>query len=138
MKKTITCLILTAGLFALSPVDARKWTSADGKKTFSGDFKSYNETSGKVTVTKGFRDVSFNIEMLAEADREWLKEQTKAGKAEREAKMKAEESTRKLDAQKIGSKIKQGVLSKLKDGEFVDFTMTGAPDYYVVYYSGSW
>ncbi|MBT8037941.1 MAG: hypothetical protein KJO21_10395 [Verrucomicrobiae bacterium] len=129
----LTSWLLAAGVFALSPLDARTWTSADGVSTFSGDFVRYHADTGQVTVTKGFRDVTFRINKLSESDQAWVKEQAEA----KNSKLTTD-STDLLDAQMIGSKLKEGVLSKLDDGEFVDYVMTSAPDYYVVYYSGSW
>ena len=55
-----------------------------------------------------------------------------------EEKTEAAAILEKLDRQVIGSKIKKGVLSKLEGDRFSDFTMSNAPDYYVVYYSASW
>ena len=137
MKKTI-CFLLGTAILSLGTMTARTWTSADGTKTFKGELKSYNEETGVVKVVKGFREISFTVDKLSKADQEWLKTQTSKGKAEAEAKKKAEEAASKLDDQKIGSKIKEGVLSKLEGDAFVDYKMSTAPEYYVVYYSGSW
>ncbi len=107
---------MALSIIALGSSHARNWTSADGSKTFQGKFVSYDKDTGIVKASKGFRKVSFKADKLSEGDREWLNEQ----------------------ALKIGAKLKQGVLSKLEDGAFVDFSMTTAPEYYVIYYSGSW
>ncbi len=134
MKHRLTSLLLAAGICAVSPADARTWTSADGASTFAGKFVEYDEAAAKVTITKGFRDITFGIDKLSEADREWLKEQqAKAKDAEA-----ASASAKQFAAQKIGAKLREGVLSKLDDGKFADYTMTTAPEYYVVYYSASW
>ncbi len=132
MKHTFTSLLLAAGIFAVSPVDARTWTSADGTSTFTGKFVSYDEAAAQVTVTRGFRDVTFGIHKLSEADREWLKaEQAKAKGA-------GAASAKQLAAQKIGARLREGVLSKLDGGKFADYTMTAATEYYLVYFSASW
>ena len=137
MKKTICILLFVTG-FSLIASQARTWTSADGGKTFEGQFKSYDEGTGVVIVIKGIRKLSFNVDKLSEADREWLENQVLEQKAEEGTNGEADAILDELDKQVIGSKIKNGVLSKLEDDEFVDFTMSNAPDYYVVYYSASW
>jgi|TARA_B110000908_G_scaffold74107_1_gene89315 hypothetical protein len=126
MNKTITYLLVTLGILSLGVSQARTWTSADGGKTFRGDFVSYDKDTGMVKVTRGIRKMSFNADKLSEGDREWLNEQGASG------------ASKALDSQKIGSKLKMGVLSRLEDGAFVDFAMTTAPEYYMIYYSGSW
>ena len=50
----------------------------------------------------------------------------------------ADGAEKQFAAQKIGSKLKEGVLFKLDGSKFVDYAMTTVPEYYVVYYSGSW
>ncbi|MDG1356642.1 MAG: hypothetical protein P8P36_00435 [Akkermansiaceae bacterium] len=137
MNKTI-CILLAASGLSLIALQARTWTSADGSKTFEGNLKSYDKAAGVVKVLKGIREVSFKVDMLSEVDREWLESQTPEAKAEVDAIDKAEAVLEELEKQVIGSKIKKGVLSVLEDDEFVDHTMTYAPEYYVVYYSASW
>lgn len=111
---------------------ARSWTIADGTKTIYGKFMSYDQDTGVVTILEGARKLSFDFDELSEANQKWLKDL--AIKEEAEAVAIFEE----LDNQVIGSKIKKGVLSKLEGDHFFDFTMSNAPDYYVVYYSASW
>ncbi len=111
---------------------ARSWTSADGTKTAYGKFKSYDEDTGIVTIDDGAGKLLFDIDQLSVANRKWLEKQALKGKAEAVAIFE------ELDKQVIGSKIKKGVLSKLEGDHFFDFTMSNAPDYYVVYYSASW
>lgn len=134
MKKTTTYLLLALGILSLGVSYARTWTSADGSQTFRGEFVSYNKETNVVKVIKGLKTVTFKADKLSELDQEWLKEQGSAGEADKAAA----DAAKALAAQKIGSKLKEGVLSKLEDGAFVDHTMTTAPEYYVVYYSGSW
>jgi len=137
MKKNITYLLMTLGIFSLGVASARTWTSADGSNTFKGDFVSYDKDTNIVKVTRGIRSVKFNADKLSDADREWLKAQGAPTEEQLAAKAK-EEAAAALEGQKIGSKLGNGVLSKLEGDKFVDFAMTAAPDYYVVYYSGSW
>lgn len=131
MKKTIQ-LLIAASLISTGALQARIWTSSDGAKTFNGDLKSYDEATGKVTVYKGLKQVSFDAAMLSEADQKWLKENKPEEKA-------VSSSTSTADAGKIGKKLQvEGVLSKLEDGKFVDYSMDNPAEYYVVYYSASW
>ena len=54
---------------------ARTWTSTDGSKTFEAKLKSYDATTGKVTVTlPNGRSMSFFQEKLSKADIAFLKE----------------------------------------------------------------
>jgi hypothetical protein len=111
---------------------ARSWTVADGTKTIYGKFMSYDEEAGVVTILEGARKLSFDFQELSEANQKWLSDRVATEKAEVLAIFE------ELDKQVIGSKIKKGVLSKLEGDHFFDFSMSSAPDYYVVYYSASW
>jgi hypothetical protein len=78
MKKiTLLYLILAMGL--LHPTaDGRKWTSADGSKTFEAKLKSYDESTGNVEVTKtNGRAMKFNQSILSAADIEFIKTEAK-------------------------------------------------------------
>lgn len=126
-------LLLLVGLLSVGISEARTWTSSDGAKTFKGVLKQYDHESGKVTVLKDFREVSFQDDVLSDADRAWLKAWAKERVTSSGSGVEGE-----LDEQKIGAKLKGGVLSKLEGGQFVEYELTSAPDYYVVYYSASW
>ncbi len=66
--------ITTFAMLALSSLDARTWTSADGSKTFEGDLKSYDAANGKVTITMANgKRVTFAQDKLSADDIEWLK-----------------------------------------------------------------
>jgi len=59
----------------LVTAQARTWTSTDGSKTFEAELKSYDATTGKVTVTlPNGRLMSFFQDKLSEADITYLKE----------------------------------------------------------------
>ncbi|MGB0993253.1 MAG: hypothetical protein ACPG32_12400 [Akkermansiaceae bacterium] len=130
MKLSTLCLLATMGILSLNSLSARTWTSADGKKTFNGDFKSFDESTQQVTVLKRGKSMTFDVSKLSESDREWI-----IAKVEEQ---KAGEVTKVLEDQKIGAKLIGGTLSALKDGKFVEYNMTTAPEYYVIYFSGSW
>lgn len=58
--------------FFVSELEARTWVSADGTKTFEGEFKSYDRASGKVFVDVNGETLTFAKELLSEADIAWL------------------------------------------------------------------
>jgi len=75
---TLLYLILAIGL--LHPTaDGRKWTSADGSKTFEAKLKSYDEATGTVVVTKtNGRAMKFKQSILSAEDIEFIKTEGKA------------------------------------------------------------
>lgn len=128
-------LILLGSIFTSAESYSRTWTSADGQQTFEGKLRSYNKATGNVKVIKGFKQFSFHVDILCEADRTWLESQAEDVQEEggNDAGVLEE-----LGRQVIGAKLKEGVLSKLEEGKFVDYTMSFAPKYYLVYFSASW
>ncbi|MGB2428283.1 MAG: hypothetical protein ACPIGG_02215 [Akkermansiaceae bacterium] len=128
-------LILLGSIFTLAKGYSRTWTSADGQQTFEGKLRSYNKATGNVKVIKGMKQFSFHVDILSEADRAWLETQVSDREEKNDGGAKVLEE---LGRQVIGAKLKEGVLSKLEGGEFVDYTMSFAPKYYLVYFSASW
>ena len=117
MLKITTSILALVSLIALTPTQAREWTSSDGSKSFPADFISYNSTTKTVTVMKGFKKVSFNASKLSESDQTWLTEQ----------------------ANIIGDKIKDGILSKLSGTSYKHHTLKDPmPEYYLIHFSASW
>ena len=64
--------ILAITLF--TGLHARTWTSSDGSKTFEGELKSYDASTGIVEVVVRGSDLSFTQDKLSEDDIAWLKE----------------------------------------------------------------
>ncbi len=126
-NRTQLILQLTAVFLLVLGVQARTWTSADGSKTFEGDFDSFDEATKKVTVTKKGRPMTFSLEIISKDDQTWIQEQP--SKQDLEGLVAFAES----DAGKALKKTKI-----LKGEEFVDFSYKKAPKYFVLYYSGSW
>ena len=59
-----TLLLLTATIaISLGTLQARTWKSADGSKTFEGEFRSFNEKTGKVSVVINGRAMEFSQEL---------------------------------------------------------------------------
>jgi hypothetical protein len=59
----------------LAGVQARTWTSADGSKTFEGELRSYDEATGKVSVTlSNGKQMNFQRDKLSADDIAFLKE----------------------------------------------------------------
>ena len=135
MKTNILFSLLAIAL-SMAVVEARTWTSADGSKTFSGDFKSYNEVTGEVIVMRGYRKAVFKESMLSEADIKWLKGQPSKAAAEEVAE--SEKAGEALAAQVIGSKLQKGVLVKSNGRRFARYELESAPEYYILYFSASW
>jgi len=128
MKKTILSILLPALL--AGPGLARVWTSADGSKTFEGDFISCDGET--VTVKRGIREMTFKIELLSEEDQKWAKEEVtrlEAAKADQKAAAEFAESD-------FGKSLKK--LSKLEGGKFVDHEITEPPKFFLLYFSASW
>ncbi len=134
MKKVLV-LILGLSMLPVCRLYSRTWTSADGEKTFEGKFRSYEKETGNVKVIKGMKQFSFHVDILSDADRAWLESQSSEEKKEN-ADDQAE--VKEVGSQVIGSKLKEGVLVKLESGKFVEYTMSFAPKYYLVYFSASW
>lgn len=133
MKKSLL-ILLAAGLLPVCSAQARTWTSADGSKTFEADFKSYNAESKKLTVLRAGRSSTFKLDILSEADREWVEKRLEELAAEDEAKA----TVGSIDDQIIGKKLKKGVLSKLEGKRFKSKELETVPEYYIVYFSASW
>ena len=66
---------LALGALLLAGSHARTWTSADGTKTFEGELRSYDETSGNVTVTlANGKAMVFQRDKLSAGDIVFVKE----------------------------------------------------------------
>ena len=128
MKKTILLTIASLALAGTSL--ARTWTSADGSKTFSGDLVSCDETS--VTVKRGFKELTFKLELLSEADRKWAK----AEAVKIAAAVENKEAAADFANSDFGKSFEK--LQKLDGKKFVDHELEEAPKYFILYFSASW
>lgn len=58
--------------------EARTWSSADGTKTFEGEFRSYDPEEKTVTVVlSGGQTITFSTQKLSKPDIAWVNEQLK-------------------------------------------------------------
>lgn len=130
MKLTYLLLLITS--IGLGVCSARTWTSADGKKTFEADFRSFNPTTGEVAVVKNGQMLKFKKEMLSEADIKFVTEFKK------ESGSPAELVEAKLAEQAVGAKLVKTDLHRLDGKRFKKTTMEAAPEYYLLYFSASW
>ncbi|MFT6242771.1 MAG: hypothetical protein ACJAQT_004882 [Akkermansiaceae bacterium] len=128
MKKTILLTIASLALAGTSL--ARTWTSADGSKTFEGDLVSCDETS--VTVKRGFKELTFKLELLSEADRKWAK----AEAVKIAAAVENKEAAADFANSDFGKSFEK--LQKLDGKKFVDHELEEAPKYFILYFSASW
>ena len=127
-----TTLLAIPAIIALClPLGARTWTSSDGGKTFEGELRSYDSGTGKVTVllTNG-KALTFDQTKLSEEDITFLKEH--------EAEANKPDATEQLEAQVIGAKLLKTKLQLLADKKFKEAELEHAPEYYLLYFSGSW
>jgi len=121
------CALLGTGL-----LPARTWTSADGTKTFVGDFKSYDSDGDKVTVTmRNGRSMTFSIDKLSESDQEWVKEQP--SEQDLAAATEAREAFGDSD---LGKALKD--LQILDGRRFKDHSYENPPEYFILYFTASW
>ena len=132
MKLNYLLLTGLAAVLGAGDLAARTWTSADGTKTFEGDFRSYDAEGKKVTVImRNGRSITFDVAKLSEADKTFVEEEAK--------KADAPEVLEALKDQKIGAGLtKKGVLQKLEEGNYQDYQLDKAPDYYLIYFGASW
>ena len=96
LKHLISNSLLLAAItgLLLTGAHARTWTSADGTKTFEGELKAYDPSTGMVGVTlSNGRAMKFSQKTLSEADIAFLKEQGKV-----EAPVAGKSSAGKIDA----------------------------------------
>jgi hypothetical protein len=96
LKHLLTNGLLLAAITSLllTGAHARTWTSADGTKTFEGELKTYDPSTGMVGVTlSNGRAMKFSQKTLSEADIAFLKEQGKV-----EAPIAGKSSAGKIDA----------------------------------------
>ncbi len=121
-------LIATAILaLTLSGADGRTWTSSDGSKTFEGDLRSYDESSGIVTVVINGRAVEFPRSKLSAEDVAFLNES------------KTPEAAAGPDTgTEIGAKVAKAKLQRLEGKRFKKAEVEKSPKYYILYYSASW
>ena len=72
-RPLIGFLAVTVITLCCQNLDARTWKSADGSKTFEGELKSYNASTGEVVVVRNGKDMTFKQDVLSGEDIEWLK-----------------------------------------------------------------
>jgi len=75
-KFLLTLFSLGLAVVFISHAQARTWTSADGSRTFEGEFKAYDEAAGMVTVRlANGQTLTFAQDKLSEDDIAFLKTQ---------------------------------------------------------------
>ena len=72
-RPLIGFLAVTVITLCCQNLDARTWKSADGSKTFEGELKSYNASTGEVVVVRNGKDMTFKQDVLSGEDIDWLK-----------------------------------------------------------------
>ena len=130
MKISILHLLLASVLTLPLHVQARTWTSADGSKTFKGDYIKHTEET--ITVMKGLQKVSFKLTLLSEADREWLRQKDLQSKEPAEAAEPTED-----ELGKFGKSISRKLVM-FSGKKYGKYKLESAPDYYLIYFTASW
>lgn len=128
MKKTI--LYTLASALLLGAGSARVWTSSDGTKTFEGDFVSCDDKT--VTVKRGFKEMTFKLELLSEDDQKWAKEE----QATRNAEKANEAAVGVFLESDFGKALSKA--SKLDGDKFAEHEITAPPRHFLLYFSASW
>lgn len=123
-------LITIASLALLGSGWARTWTSADGSKTFEGDFVSIDDTS--VTVKRGFKTLTFKLALLSEDDQKWAKEEG----AKMAAAANDDAAATEFSESDLGKAFKK--TQKFDGRKFAKHKLEGAPKYFLIYLGASW
>ena len=132
MKAKILLAVGLCACLGAGSLSARTWTSADGAKTFEGEFESFDKEGAKVSVVmKNGRTMTFGFDKLSEDDRNWIKEQP--SEQDLAAEVEAIEEFEKSD---LGKALKD---LKILDGRrFKKHKLESPPEYYILYFSASW
>ena len=110
--------------------EARTWTSADGEKTFEGEYIS--STSKSVTLIKGKRKTSIRISRLSTADQAWINQEQL-----RDTSPLKKKSAQPISKQVVGKRLINQTF-RATEKRFVTQNITKSPQYYFLYYSASW
>ncbi|MEO1857199.1 MAG: hypothetical protein ABGY95_07540 [Rubritalea sp.] len=127
---------LWLALLSLS-AQARTWTSADGAKTFEGEYKSFDQETREVTVLKKYKKLKFKMDMLSEADRDWVNAKVEEAAAA-EAAASAPTVEEQIASQVVGSTLNDKTLVRLEGKSFKKAQMEKVPEYYLLYFTASW
>jgi len=123
LMKRLLLPLLAIGMMAT--VDARTWTSSDGKNHFAATYLS---------STMEGKPASFKLDLLSKEDRNWVKIEEKRLT---DAESKATPKNATLADQYVGKKL-MGKTSIVNLDAFKAFDTPKVPDYYIFYYSASW
>lgn len=128
--------VLAVVLLSLS-VQARTWTSADGLKTFEGEYKSFNQEANEVTVSRKYKKLKFSMDVLSQADRDWVNVKVEEVAA-LEVAANAPTVEDQLASQTVGAKLNERTLVRLEGKRFKKAKIEKVPEYYLLYYTASW
>jgi len=143
-------LALLIEISCLSFLSARTWTSADGSRTFEGEYRSYDAEKGTVEVLSRGRVMAFSKEKLSQADLQWLEEKTAkpekdtsevAGAVDKEELGDSslnEEGQSALESQVVGKQLLKARLKRFAERRYKKAELEKTPQYYLLYYAASW
>ena len=125
MKASLIAVAIFA--LSLSGASGRTWTSADGSKTFEGELRSYNATTGTVTVIVNGRALEFPESKLSAGDIAFLEESN------------TDETPASPDTEtEVGALVAKAKLQRLDGKRYRKAELEKNPEYYLIYYSASW
>lgn len=133
MKSTIPQIILSLCLTLPLTAEVKKWTSADGIKSFRGEYLSAED--GKVTIKKGSKKLTFPIDQLHAGDQAWIENKMKE-EAERQALIKKAKEEEKIKTAPITMELR-GKVAKYDGYRFAKVDWQEIPKYYLLYFAGS-
>ncbi len=119
------------------PAQARTWTSADGLKTFEGEYKSFNQETNEVTVIRKYKKLKFSMDVLSQADHDWVNVKVEEISAE-VAAANTPTVEEQLLAQAVGAKLNEKTLVRLDGKRFKKAQIEKVPEYYLLYFTASW
>ena len=134
MKYHLVWIIVFLTYFAADRLEARTWTSSDGTKTFQGELRSFNASTGEVRVVINGKLITFQQSVLSKEDQEFLKNASKSASSGSNSAEVAEE----LKGQKVGKQVMDGRPHRIDGKRFKKAELTKAPEYYILYFSASW
>jgi hypothetical protein len=115
MKKAFVTLFFILGITANAGQEWRTFTSADGARTFKGQFVAFDEATETVTVINSKRQrFSFKIDVISEADQEYVNENADKLPPDANLKIRFEELFDRTDFQRGAEKTK----TKTYDGGY--------------------
>lgn len=115
------CLFIIL-ILSLTPLTAKTWTSADGKKTIEGDYVSH--TDKHVVIESGAKNIIIKYEFLSAPDRRWVENLNKASDSDQPVSSKNPAHLKTLLALVQHGDSEQAVVGKLEKNTNVEAALS--------------